>query len=65
MLSVSLDCFCLVFLEKQNKNNPGKPTTWGTQDGEKQTKNNLEKLTTYGTQGGETLYKNNPKKLTT
>jgi hypothetical protein len=50
MLSVSLDCFCFVCLHLvypiQNKNNPEKLTTLGTQDEDKQNKNNPEKLTT-------------------
>ena len=38
---------------KQNKNNPGKLTTQGTQDEEKQNKHNPEKLTTQDTQDEE------------
>ena len=38
---------------KQNKNNPEKLATQGTQDEEKQNKNNPEKLATQGTQDEE------------
>jgi hypothetical protein len=46
MLPVSLDCFCFVCLFQQNKYNPEKLETWGTQDEDKQIKNNPEKLAT-------------------
>jgi hypothetical protein len=42
MFPVSLDCF----ENKQNKNNPEKLETWGTQDEDKQKKSNPENMVT-------------------